>query len=75
MPMSDDTHHPADAEDLSEDHQQAVEACQHAADALANGDLSRGRSLLDEARAAVERVEHEALVTQEQRETAYDCYE
>jgi hypothetical protein len=32
--MTDDTHHPADAEDRSEDHQQAVEACQHAADSL-----------------------------------------
>jgi hypothetical protein len=73
--MTDDTYHSTDAEDRSDDHQQAVEACQHAADALSNGDLSRGRSLLDEARAAVERVEHETLVTQEQRETAYDCYE
>ena len=38
--MTDDIHHPADAEERSEDHQQAVEACQHAADALSNGDLS-----------------------------------
>jgi hypothetical protein len=45
--MTDDIHLPADAEDRSDDHQQAVEACQHAADALANGDLARGRSLLD----------------------------
>jgi hypothetical protein len=73
--MTDDIHHPDDAKDRSEDHQQAVEACQHAADALANGDLSRGRSLLDEARAAVERAEHDDTPTQEQRETAYDCYD
>ena len=73
--MTDDTYHSTDAEDRSDDHQQAVEACQHAADALSNGDLSCGRSLLDEARAAVERVEHNAIATQEQRETAYDCYE
>ncbi|WP_435079020.1 hypothetical protein [Halococcus sp. AFM35] len=72
--MTDDAHHPTD-EDRSTDHQQAVEACQHAADALSNGDLSRGRSLLDEARAAVERAQHDAIVTQEQRDTAYDCYE
>jgi hypothetical protein len=37
--MTDDSHHPADAEDRSDDHQQAVEACQHATDALANGDF------------------------------------
>jgi hypothetical protein len=39
--MTDDTHHPTDAEDRSDedDHQQAVEACQHAIDALHNGDL------------------------------------
>jgi hypothetical protein len=69
-----DSHHSADPEDRSEDHQQAIEACQHAADALANGDLARGRSLLDEARAAVERAQHDDTPTQEQRETAYDCY-
>jgi hypothetical protein len=73
--MTDDTHHPTDAEDRSDDHQHAVEACQHAADALANGDLARGRSLLDEAQAAVERAEHDDTPTQEQRETAYDCYD
>lgn len=72
--MTDDFPHPNDAEDRSDDHQQAIEACQHATDALANGDLSRGRSLLDEARAAVERAEHDDTPTQEQRETAYDCY-
>jgi hypothetical protein len=73
--MTDNSHHPADAEDHSDDEQQAVEACQHADDALHNGDLSRARSLLDEARAAVERAEHDDTPTQEQRETAYDCYE
>jgi hypothetical protein len=72
--MTDDFHQHDDTENRSEDQQQAVEACQHAADALANGDLSRGRSLLDEARAAVERAEHDDTPTQEQRETAYDCY-
>jgi hypothetical protein len=40
--MTDDAHHSADAEDRSdEDYQQAVEACQHAADTLSNGDLAR----------------------------------
>jgi hypothetical protein len=73
--MTDDIHHPADAEHRSDDHQQAVEACQHAIDALVNGDLARGRSLLDEARAAVERAEHDESRTQEQRETAFDCYD
>jgi predicted HTH domain antitoxin len=68
---------PDDAEDRSDrdDQQQAVEACQHAADALQNGDLSRGRSLLDEARAAVERADHDDTPTQEQREAAFDCYD
>jgi hypothetical protein len=72
--MTDDIHYPANAEDRSEDHQQAVEACQHAADALSNGDLSRGRSLLDEAARAVERAQHDDT-EQAYRETAYDCYE
>jgi hypothetical protein len=72
--LTDDFYHPDDAEHCFEDHQQAAEACQHAADALANGDLARGRSLLDEARAAVERAQHDDTPTQEQRETAYDCY-
>lgn len=79
--MTDDTHHPADAEDRSEDHQQAVEACQHALDALHDGDLSRARLSLDEARAAVGRAKHDDASppgyrsTQEQRETAFDCYD
>jgi hypothetical protein len=73
--MTDDFHHPDGTEDRSDDEQQAVEACQHAADALSNGDLARGRSLLDEAQAAVERAEHDDTPTQEQRETAFDCYD
>lgn len=74
--MTDDIHHfTDDTEDCSEDHQQAVEACQHAVDALRIGDLSRGRSLLDEAQAAVERAEHDDTATQEQREIAFDCYD
>jgi hypothetical protein len=32
--MTDDTSHPDDVEDRSDAHQQAVEACQHAVDAL-----------------------------------------
>ena len=38
--MTDDIHHPANTEDRSDDHQHALEACQHAVDPLANGDLS-----------------------------------
>ena len=38
--MTDDFHHPDNAEYRSEDHQQAIEACQHAVDALSNGDLA-----------------------------------
>ncbi|WP_435080032.1 hypothetical protein [Halococcus sp. AFM35] len=72
--MTDDIHHPTDVEDRSEDHQQAVEACQHALDALHGGDLSHARSLLDETRAAVERAQHDDA-EQAYRETAYDCYE
>jgi hypothetical protein len=70
-------HQHDDAEDRSDEdnHQQAVEACQHAADALANGDLARGQSLLDEAQAAVERAHHDDTPTQEQREIAFDCYD
>jgi hypothetical protein len=72
--MTDDTHHSADAEDRSDDQQQAVEACQHALDALDGGDLSRARSLLDEARAAVDRAQYDDS-GQARRETAWDCYE
>ena len=73
--MTNDSSHPVDTEDRSADHQQAIEACQHATDALRNGDLSRALTLLDEAIAAGERVLHDESTTQEQRETAYDCYE
>jgi hypothetical protein len=38
--MTDDTHHSTDAEDRLDDHQRAVEASQHPADALSNGDLA-----------------------------------
>ena len=72
--MTDDTHHPDDAENQQDDHQQAIEACEHAADALRGGDLSRARSLLDEASTAVERAQHDDT-GQTYRETAFDCYE
>jgi hypothetical protein len=68
LPRSDD------AEDRSDDHQQAVEACQHAVDALHGGDLSRAHALLDEERTAVERAQHDDS-EQAYRETAYDCYD
>jgi hypothetical protein len=71
--MINDTY-PDGTENGPDDQQRAVEACEHAADALSNGDLSRGRSLLDEARAAVERVQYDDTPTQEQREIAFDCY-
>ena len=71
--MADD-YYPADAEDRSEDHQHAREACEHALDALHGGDLSRAHALLDEARAAVERAQHDEN-GQAHRETAWDCYE
>ena len=35
--MTDDTRHPADATDHPDNQQQAVEACQHATDALETG--------------------------------------
>ena len=75
--MTDEINHPDNAEDRadSQDHQHAREACEHALDALHNGDLSQARSLLDEARAAVERAQHDDTATQEQREIAYDCYD
>ena len=73
--MTDNTHHSGDTEDRSDDHQQAVEACELAADALHNGDLAYARTLLDEARTAVECAPHDDTATQEQREIAYDCYD
>jgi cellobiose-specific phosphotransferase system component IIA len=72
--MTDDSHQPADGEDRSTDHQHAREACEHAVDALSNGDLARAHALLDEARAAVERAQHDNT-EQAYRETAYDCYD
>ena len=42
--MTDGTHHYDDAETHPDDHQHAVEACEHALDALHNDDLSRARS-------------------------------
>jgi len=72
--MTDDTHHPDDPENQPDDHQQAIEACEHAADALRGGDLFRARSLLDEASTAVVRAQHDDM-GQAYRETAFDCYE
>jgi hypothetical protein len=72
--MADDIHHADSTEtDRSNDHQQALDACEHAADALHNGDLAYARTLLDEARAAVEHAQHDDS-EQAHRETAYDCY-
>ena len=71
---SHDRRQPPPAEDRADDHQHAVEACDHAADALRNGDLTHARTLLEEARAAVERAQHDDT-EQAYRETAYDCYD
>ena len=65
--MTDDIHHPNDTENQPDNHQ-------HAIDALHGGDLSRAGSLLDEARAAVERAQHDDTA-QAYRETAHDCYD
>jgi hypothetical protein len=43
--MTDDIHSLDDAKDRPDDHQQAVEACQHAVDAPHGGDLSRAGSV------------------------------
>jgi hypothetical protein len=72
--MTDDTIHPDDVEDRSDAHQQAVEACRHAVDALPGDGLPPCRSLLDKARAAAERAQHDDTETQLQHETVYDCY-
>jgi len=72
--MTDDIHHLNDTENQTDDHQQAIEACQHAVDALHGGDLSRARALLDEAQVAVERAQHDGT-GQAYRETAHDCYD
>ena len=69
-----DNNHPTDAEGRSEDHQHAIEACQHALDALENGDFAHARSLLDETQTAVEYAQYDRP-GQAYRETAYDCYE
>lgn len=71
--MTDDTH-PTDAEDRPDDHQRAVEVCEHALDALHDDNLSYAHRLLGEARVAVERAQHDGS-EQAYRETAYDCYD
>jgi hypothetical protein len=49
--MTDDTIHPDDVEDRSDAHQQAVEACRHAVDALPGDGLPRaGRSSIKRGR-------------------------
>jgi hypothetical protein len=63
-----------DVKNHPDDRQHAIEVAKHAADALSDGDLSRGRSLLDEAVRAVERAQHDDA-EQAYRETAYDCYD
>ena len=70
--MTDAPDHPDYVEIRSNDHQQVVEACQHAIDALNDGRLPHAQALLDEARAAVERAQHDDS-GQTQREIAYDC--
>jgi 7-cyano-7-deazaguanine synthase in queuosine biosynthesis len=72
--MTDDAY-PTDAKTHPDDHQHTTEACEHALNALHDGDLTHARSFLDEARAAVERAQHDDSRMQEQRETAWDCYE
>lgn len=74
--MTNDIQHSngTETEPHPDDHQQAVEACEHALDTLHNGDLARTQTLLDEARAAVERAQYDES-GQARRETAWDCYE
>jgi hypothetical protein len=64
-----DKSHPNGTETRPNDHQRAVEACEHAVDALRNGYFTHARTLLEEAHAAVERVQSGDTPTQEQRET------
>ena len=63
--MTDDTSFPWQRGDHPDDHQQAPEACEHAADALRNGDLTYAQTLLDEASTAVERAQPGETPTQE----------
>lgn len=49
-----------------------IEADEYAGNTLSNGDLARTHALLDEARVAVERAQHDDT-EQAYRETAYDC--
>ena len=75
--MTNNIQHPdgTETKPRSNDHQQAIEACEHATDALHNGNLAHARTLLEEAHTAVKRVQHDSTATQEQRETANDCYD
>lgn len=65
----DNTHPEAD------ERQRAIEACEHAIDALRTGDPARARALLEEAYAAVEDTRSTEASTQIQREIAWDCYD
>ena len=66
--MTNDTRDSDGTETRPDDHQHAIEACEHATDALENGDLAYAQTLLEEAHTAVES-------GQAYCEIAYDCYD
>ena len=72
--MTDDIHHSDNAETRPDDHQHAAEACEHALDALHNGNLAYAQTLLEEVHTAVKRAQHDDT-GQAYREIAYDCYD
>ena len=74
MAEDDDSTHP-ETDENEDEFQQAIEACEHAIDALRTGDPARAQALLAEARAAVEDGRAAEVGTQPQRETAWDCYD
>lgn len=55
-------------------HQQAIDCCQHAIDALQAGDLTHARALLADAEVAIDDAAAETP-TQTYRETGWDCYD
>ena len=64
-----------DDHSVTDEHQRAIEACEHAIDALLTGDPARAQALLAEAQTTVERARPAEIGTQTQRETAWDCYD
>lgn len=73
--MTDDTHSDG-TENCPDNHQQSVEVCEHDVDSVRNGNLAHARTPNTERNPMPpSSAEHDDTPTQEQHETAFDCYD